>query len=68
MADALNVGTRIPASSAQFGKVMSEIKPPFAVGYYFFGDVESLPAALEMARKTYDGPLEMAKDYTVFNS
>ncbi len=67
MADALNVGTQVHTSPAQFGKVMSDIKPRLAVGYHFFNDFDTLPAALEMARKTYDGPLEMATDYMVFN-
>jgi ribonuclease Z len=67
VADAVNVGTQVHTSPAQFGKVMSEIKPRLAVGYHFFNDFDTLPAALEMARKTYDGPLEMATDYMVFN-
>jgi ribonuclease Z len=64
---ALNVGTQVHTSPAQFGKVMSLIKPRMAVGYHFFNDFDTLPAVLEQARQTYDGPLEMATDYMVFN-
>ena len=66
-ADALNVGTQVHTSPAQFGKVMSEIKPRMAVGYHFFNDFDTLPAVDEMVRKTYDGPLALATDYMVFN-
>lgn len=65
--DALNVGTQVHTSPAQFGKVMSEIKPRMAVGYHFFNDFDTLPVVDEMVRKTYDGPLALATDYMVFN-
>jgi ribonuclease Z len=64
---ALNVGTQVHTSPAQFGKVMSLIKPRMAVGYHFFNDFDTLPAVLAQARQTYDGPLELATDYMVFN-
>jgi len=64
---ALNVGTQVHTSPAQFGKVMSLIKPRIAVGYHFFNDFDTLPLIEEMVRKTYDGPLALATDYMVFN-
>jgi ribonuclease Z len=64
---ALNVGTQVHTSPAQFGKVMSLIKPRMAVGYHFFNDFDTLPAVLAQVRETYDGPLELATDYMVFN-
>lgn len=64
---ALNVGTQVHTSPAQFGKVMSEIKPRLAVGYHFFNDFDTLPLVEEQVRKTYDGPLALATDYMVFN-
>ena len=64
---ALNVGTQIHTSPAQFGKVMSQIKPRIAVGYHFFNDYDTQPNVLEQVRKTYDGPLALATDYMVFN-
>ncbi len=64
---ALNVGTLIHTSPAQFGKVMATIEPRMAVGYHFFNDFDTTPAVLRDIRKTYDGPLALATDYMVFN-
>ncbi len=64
---ALNVGTQIHTSPAQFGKVMSEIKPRMAVAYHFFNDFDTQPNVLRDIRKTYDGELALATDYMVFN-
>jgi ribonuclease Z len=64
---ALNVGTQIHTSPAQFGKVMAEIKPRMAVGYHFFNDFDTQPLVLRDVRRTYDGPLALATDYMVFN-
>ena len=64
---ALNVGTQVHTSPAQFGKVMAEIRPRMAVGYHFFNDFDTEPAVLADVRKTYDGPLALATDYMVFN-
>jgi ribonuclease Z len=64
---ALNVGTQIHTSPAQFGKVMSETKPRLAVAYHFFNDFDTAPAVLRDIRKTYDGELALAIDYMVFN-
>ena len=63
----LNVGTQVHTSPAQFGKVMSLIKPRMAVGYHFFNDFDTLPDMLAQVRQTYDGPLSMATDYMVWN-
>jgi ribonuclease Z len=64
---ALNVGTQVHTSPAQFGKVMAETRPRMAVGYHFFNDFDTQPAVLADIRKTYDGPLALATDYMVFN-
>ncbi len=64
---ALNVGTQVHTSPAQFGKVMSEIKPRLAVGYHFFNDFDTAPNVEKMIRTTYDGRLALAVDYMVFN-
>jgi ribonuclease Z len=64
---ALNVGTQVHTSPAQFGKVMSAIKPRLAVGYHFFNDFDTAPNVEAMVRTTYDGPLALAVDYMVFN-
>ncbi|MHC5113751.1 MAG: guanitoxin biosynthesis MBL fold metallo-hydrolase GntH [Planctomycetota bacterium] len=64
---ALNVGTVIHTSPAQFGKVMADTNPRMAVAYHFFNDFDTTPAVLREVRKTYDGPLALATDYMVFN-
>lgn len=64
---ALNVGTQIHTSPAQFGKVMAQTKPRMAVAYHFFNDFDTAPAVLRDVRKTYAGPLSLAVDYMVFN-
>ena len=64
---ALNVGTQIHTSPAQFGKVMSEIEPRMAVAYHFFNDFDTVPTIRSDIRRTYDGPLALAIDYMVFN-
>ena len=65
--DALNVATQVHTSPAMFGKVMSEIKPRMAVGYHVFNDFDTQPQILSEIRQTYDGPVELAVDYMVFN-
>ncbi len=64
---ALNVGTQIHTSPAQFGKVMAETNPRLAVAYHFFNDFDTAPAVLRDVRRTYDGELALALDYMVFN-
>jgi ribonuclease Z len=64
---ALNVGTQIHTSPAQFGKVMAATEPRLAVGYHFFNDFDTVPLVLRDIRRSYDGPLALAVDYMVFN-
>jgi len=64
---ALNVGTQIHTSPAQFGKVMAETGPRMAVAYHFFNDFDTAPAVLRDIRRSYDGALALATDYMVFN-
>jgi ribonuclease Z len=64
---ALNVGTQVHTSPAQFGKVMAQIKPRMAIGYHFFNDYDTQPIVLSDIRETYEGPLSLAVDYMVWN-
>jgi len=64
---ALNVGTQIHTSPAQFGKVMAETNPRLAVAYHFFNDFDTAPDVLRDIRRSYDGALALATDYMVFN-
>jgi len=65
--EALMVGTQGHTSPEQFGKVMSLVKPRLAVGYHFYNDFDTEPEVRRRARKTYDGPLDLALDYMVWN-
>ena len=65
--EALNVGTIAHTSPAQFGKVMSIVKPRLAIGYHFQNDFDTAPVATAAIRQTYDGMLALAEDYMVFN-
>lgn len=65
--DALNVATQVHTSPAMFGKVMSQIKPRMAVGYHVFVDFDTYPQIMDEIQSTYDGPVEVALDYMVFN-
>jgi ribonuclease Z len=67
VSDALNVATQVHTSPAMFGKVMSELKPRHAVGYHVFNDYDTLPQILSEVRSTYDGPVDIATDYMVWN-
>ena len=64
---ALVVGTQIHTAPEAFGKVMSRIKPRMAVAYHFFNDFDTSGGILTRIRKTYDGPLNLANDYMVWN-
>ncbi len=65
--EALMVGTQGHTSPEQFGKVMSLVKPRLAVGYHFYNDFDTEPEVRKRVRKTYDGPLDLALDYMVWN-
>lgn len=65
--EALTVGTQVHTSPAQFGKVMSEVKPRMAVAYHFFNDFDTQPVVRKEIRSVYDGPVSLAVDYMVWN-
>ncbi|MFG0607511.1 guanitoxin biosynthesis MBL fold metallo-hydrolase GntH [Vibrio mimicus] len=64
---ALSVGTQVHTSPEAFGKVMNEVKPRMAVAYHFFNDFDTSLAVYDGIRKTYDGPLSLARDFMVWN-
>ncbi len=61
------VSTRIHTEPQAFGKVMSAVKPRLAVGYHSVQSPENNAAIMEEVRKTYDGPLALARDLMVIN-
>ncbi len=50
-----------------FGKIMSAVKPRMAVAYHYWNHRDIELELFEGVRKTYDGPLAMAADMTIFN-
>lgn len=64
---ALLVGTQVHTAPEAFGKVMSSIKPRKAVAYHFFNDWDTSASVHDRIRKTYSGPLDLAKDFMVWN-
>ena len=46
---------------------MSQIKPRLAVGYHSVQSPENNAAIMDGVRKTYDGPLALARDLMVIN-
>ena len=65
--EALMVGTQGHTSPEQFGKVMSLVEPRLAIGYHFYNDFDTEPEVRDRVRRTYDGPLDLATDYMVWN-
>lgn len=61
------VSTRIHTEPQAFGKIMSEVKPRLAVGYHSVQSPENNQAINDDVRKTYDGPLALARDLMVIN-
>jgi len=61
------VSTRIHTEPQAFGKVMSAVKPRLAVGYHSVQSPENNAAIMAGVRKTYDGPLALARDLMVIN-
>jgi ribonuclease Z len=61
------VTSQIHTPPQGFGKIMSAIKPRMAVAYHYWNHRDVEFEMLENVRKTYDGPLTMAADMTVFN-
>ena len=67
MKQATYVSSYIHTPPAAFGKIMSVVKPRLAVAYHAILLPELLQDNLEAIRTTYDGPLSMAIDLTVYN-
>jgi len=61
------VSTRIHTEPQAFGKVMAAVKPRLAVGYHSVQSPENNAAIMDGVRKTYDGPLVLARDLMVIN-
>ena len=67
LTQATYVSTRVHSEPQAFGKVMSQVKPRLAVGYHSVLSPENTQAINDEVRKTYDGPLALARDLMVIN-
>jgi ribonuclease Z len=67
LGQATYVSTRIHTEPQAFGKVMSAVKPRLAVGYHSVQSPDNNAAIMDGVRKTYDGPLALARDLMVIN-
>jgi ribonuclease Z len=65
--EAINALTRIHATAALFGKVMALTRPKHAVAYHFQNDADTLPGVMEAVESVYDGPVDYAQDFMVWN-
>ncbi len=65
--EAIFVGTQGHTSAQAFGKIMSLTNPRHAVCYHFQNDYDTVLAVYDDIRKTYDGPLDLAVDFMVWN-
>jgi ribonuclease Z len=65
--EAIFVGTQAHTSAQAFGKIMSLTKPRLAVCYHFQNDHDTSKAVYSEIRKTYNGPLDLAQDFMVWN-
>jgi ribonuclease Z len=65
--EAVFVGTQGHTAAQAFGKMMSMTEPRRAVCYHFQNDFDTVNVVENAIRKTYDGPLDLAKDFMVWN-
>jgi ribonuclease Z len=59
--------TKIHANPAFFAKVMAMTQPKHAVAYHFQNDFDTLPVTIRTVEQIYDGPVDYARDFMVWN-
>ncbi len=65
--EAIFVGTQGHTAAVGFAKMMALTKPRRAVAYHFQNDFDTAPVVLSEIRKHYDGPVDLAEDFMVWN-
>ena len=65
--EALNAVTLIHANAVYAGKVMAMTKAKHNVAYHFQNDADTLPVVMKAVQSVYDGPVDYAQDYMVWN-
>jgi ribonuclease Z len=65
--EALNAVTTVHSNASFFGKVLAMTRPKHAVGYHFQNDADTLPVIVRAVEAVYDGPVDYAQDFMVWN-
>ncbi len=65
--EALNAVTKIHANALFSGKVMAMTKAKHNVAYHFQNDADTLPVVMNAVEQVYDGPVDYALDFMVWN-
>ena len=65
--EAINAMTTLHSNPAFFGKIMAMTKPKHAVAYHFQNDADTLPVVMKIVEQYYDGPVDYAQDFMVWN-
>ncbi len=65
--EALNAVTTVHANPSYFAKVMAMTKPKHAVAYHFQNDFDTQPIIRAAVEEIYDGPVDYAEDFMVWN-
>jgi ribonuclease Z len=65
--EALNAVTKIHANATFAGKVMAMTKAKHNVAYHFQNDADTLPVVMHAVEQVYDGPVDYAQDFMVWN-
>jgi ribonuclease Z len=65
--EALNAVTTIHANATFAGKVMAMTKAKHNVAYHFQNDADTLPVVMKAVAQVYDGPVDYALDFMVWN-
>lgn len=65
--EALNAVTMVHSNAQFFGKVMAMTNPRRGVAYHFQNDADTLPVMIREVEKIYDGPVDYALDFMVWN-
>ncbi|MGI9369987.1 MAG: guanitoxin biosynthesis MBL fold metallo-hydrolase GntH [Ruegeria sp.] len=66
-AEALNAVTTVHSNAQFFGKVMAMTEPRLGIAYHFQNDADTLPVMISEVTKVYEGRVDYAHDFMVWN-
>mgnify|MGYP001822377532 FL=1 len=65
--EALNAVTKVHSNAQICGKVMAMTEPRLGIAYHFQNEADTLPVMISEVSKVYDGPIDYAQDFMVWN-